>query len=312
MRIQSKKDYLLSDIRELKKIIKGEVLEDFPLANITSFEVGGEADIFIFPQDEEDIINLIDFAKSLQIPLTFIGRGTNLLVRDRGIRGIVVSLKKGLKDFRFEGKSVIVGAGVSMPFFSKLLMEHGISGFEFAWGIPGTIGGATVMNAGAFGATISDYIEEVITITYDGKKNRYSKEELEFSYRDSILRRKKEIVLSVRFSVREKGDPNLIFEKMKEISRIRRETQPIGAKTAGSIFKNPKGYYAGKLIEDAGLKGIKMGGARVSWVHANFIENTGNASAKDIEELILYIKKVIKEKTGITLLEEVEIIGCKD
>ncbi len=313
MRIQSEKDYLLPDIRELKGDIKGEIFQNFPLSNITSFGVGGEADIFIFPQNEEDILKIIDFSKTFHIPLTFIGRGTNLLVRDGGIRGIVVSLKRGLGDIRFEEESVVVGAGMSMPFFSKLLMERGISGFEFAWGIPGTIGGAVVMNAGAFGVTVSDYIEEVVTISYEGKKRKYTKEELKFSYRDSLLRkRKEEIILSVRFSVRDREDPDTIFKRMKEIEKIRKESQPVGAKTAGSIFKNPKGYYAGKLIEEAGLKGVKIGGARVSRVHANFIENIENASAQDIEELILYIKGVVKEKYGITLLEEVEIIGYKD
>ncbi len=307
-----KKRYLLPEFERIKKRIKGRVEENFPLRSITSFGVGGPADLFVLPQDEEDILNTIEYAKQGGLPLTFIGRGTNLLVRDGGIKGIVVSLKDGLKYIRQEKSCLTVGAGVPLPFLAKVVMDQGLSGFEFAWGIPGTVGGAVVMNAGAFGGCIADFLEEVVTLDFEGNRRVYRRDELVFSYRKSGLQERGEIVLEAKFCFEKKKDPKEIFKKMKEIDTARRKTQPIGAKTAGSVFKNPDGAYAGKIIEDLGLKGARIGDAVVSYVHANFIENIGNATARDIEDLILYIKKTVKEKIGIELSTEVEILGCRD
>ncbi len=303
---------MLPEIEKLKKVVKGKVIGEFLLSKVTSFGVGGPADIFVLPEDEEDVLEIIEFSRERKLPLTFIGRGTNLLIRDGGVKGIVVSLKDGLNHIEMTKECVNVGAGVPLPYLAKFLMDRGISGFEFAWGIPGTVGGAVIMNAGAFGGSISDFLQEVVTLTYEGRRKTYKKKDLKFSYRKSAFQKRREIVVSVKFCFERRDDPDKIFNRMKEIEVIRKKTQPIGAKTAGSIFRNPKGDYAGRLIEKVGLKGARIGGAIVSRVHANFIENTGNARARDIEELILYIEKVVKERTGIELSREVEILGYKD
>ncbi len=203
------------DIGRLKRYFKGNILLDTPLARLTSFGVGGSADILLYPKDIEDIVTIVEFAKDEGIPLTILGRGTNLLIRDGGISGIVVSLRGGLDNYEFADETIITGAGLSLPFFSKLAMENGISGFEFAWGIPGSIGGAVVMNAGAFGSNISDHLEEVLVVDMDKKVKKYLPDQLKFSYRTSIFRKQREkIIVSAKFRIVSKAPLSKIKDKI--------------------------------------------------------------------------------------------------
>ncbi len=300
------------DIEKIKRSFKGKILKCFPLSKLTSFGVGGPAEVLIYPTDEEDLLTVLDFAKENALPLKVLGKGTNLLIRDKGLEGLVIIIENGFKNIDINENEIKVGAGVSLSFLSKILMEEGIAGFEFAWGIPGSLGGAIFMNAGAFGSCISDYLDKVTTITLNGDKRVYKKKDLKFLYRESELQKKKEIIISASFRIEKRDSSEKIFKKMKEFEKIRKSTQPIGKKSAGSIFKNPKGNYAGKIIEKLGLKGKRIGGAVVSEIHANFIINRGDAKAKDIEELILYIEERVREKTGIKLVREVEILGLRD
>ena len=300
------------DIKKLKKNFEGRILSDFPLSKITSFGVGGLAELLVYPNNEKDLLTVLDFARERALPVNIIGRGTNLLVRDNGLRGLVIIIENGFKNIKINRDSIYVEAGISLSFLSKILMEKEISGFEFAWGIPGSVGGAIIMNAGAFGSCISDYLKEVAVVTLDGKKKIYKREDMKFLYRKSNLQEKEEIIVSALFEIKKRDSSGEILRRMKEIERIRRKTQPIGEKTAGSIFKNPKGDYAGRIIEKVGLKGKRIGGAVVSKIHANFIVNRGDAKARDIENLIIYIEERVKEKTGIKLVREVKILGSKD
>lgn len=303
------KKYSLFDIAEIRERLKGRLFESFPLERITSFGVGGEADILFYPKDITDIVEINRFTHLNGIPITFIGRGTNILVRDGGIRGVVVVLRDGIKDINIGEKHIEVGACVSLTRLLYILMKNGISGLEFAWGIPGTFGGAIAMNAGAFGSEISQFLERVVSIDLSGNKKIYNKGDMKFSYRYSSFQDRKEVIVLGRLSFKKRKDPREIYKKMKEFEDIRGKNQPIGAKTAGSIFKNPKGDFAGRIIEKLGLKGVRIGDAVISMIHANFIENVGNASAKDIENLIEYVETYVEKKTGIVLAREIKILG---
>lgn len=252
---------------------------------------------------------MIGFINKHQLPWRAIGRGSNLLVSDKGIEGAVIKLGAGLSNLTIEGTKITVGAGHSLISLSTMISKKGLSGLEFASGIPGSVGGAVYMNAGAHGSDISKILTKAHILFADGTIEWLSNVEMEFSYRTSVLQKKRPgIVLEAEFDLTE-GDKASIVAQMLKNKDYRKETQPWNFPCAGSIFRNPLPNYAGKLIEEAGLKGFSIGGAKISEMHGNFIVNAGNATAKDVLDLIQYIKEKIDQLYSINIETEVEIIG---
>jgi UDP-N-acetylmuramate dehydrogenase len=257
----------------------------------------------------ENIQKVMNFLKERQIPWRAIGRGSNLLVSDKGIEGVVIKLASGIDHLAVNDSKIIVGGGHSLVSLSTLISKKGLSGLEFASGIPGSLGGAVYMNAGAHGSDISKILTKAHILFEDGSIEWITSDEMEFTYRTSVLQKKRPgIVLEAEFQLT-KGDRTAIVSRMQKNKDYRKETQPWNFPCAGSIFRNPLPNYAGKLIEDAGLKGFQMGGAKISEMHGNFIVNAGNATAKDVLDLIQYIKDTILKLYGIKMETEVEIIG---
>ncbi|MBZ0220780.1 MAG: UDP-N-acetylmuramate dehydrogenase [Candidatus Methylomirabilis sp.] len=287
---------------------KGKVLFNVPMSEHTSFRIGGPADVMAFPQDEGDLKDLVAFAESKGFQFHVLGAGTNLLVRDGGVRGIVVNMCEGFKDTSWldDGKA-IVGAGVKLPELVTQARDRGFSGLEFAVNIPGTVGGAVMMNAGAYGGEMADVVEGIEVIGRKGQKGFIPKSELNFSYRRAELP-KGAIVTRAHMRFR-KSDPEEIKGRMAEFRERRKASSAIHSPNAGSIFKNPEGKIAGKLIEEAGLKGERSGGAMVSEAHANYIVNTGGAKAKDVLTLMALIRDRVFSSKGIVLEPEIKVIG---
>ena len=290
----------------------GKVLFDEPMSKHTTFKVGGPAECFVIIDDIKDLRNVLKFAKENDIKTTVLGNGSNVLVLDKGIKGIVLAIRLNKIDMiNYEGKIFAnVSAGVKISIFGHLLLKNEIMGFEELSGIPGTIGGAIRMNAGAHGKEFKDIISNVVCMDYDGNIKKFENEDMEFGYRRSILKEKKYIVLEASMEFI-KGNKDEIKEKMDEYSKYRKEKQPIEYPSAGSTFKRGSDYITAKLIDEAGLKGFSIGGAEVSEKHAGFIINKGNATAKDILELIEYIRNKIYEKFGKKIELEIEVIGEK-
>ena len=277
----------------------------------TSFKVGGKADIFIKINDIQDLKYILDFTKKNNIPLTIIGNGSNVLVKDNGIRGITIYLN--FDDIQIDEEQngeviVTVGSGVKLAMLAVILQKKGIAGFEFASGIPGTIGGAIRMNAGAYGKEMKEVVENVTYMDEEGNTHKLENEQMDFSYRHSRFKEKQEIIIEAQLKF-QKEDAERIKERMDEYRKARMEKQPIDMPSAGSTFKRGTNYISAKLIDDAGLKGYEIGGAQVSEKHAGFIVNKGNATAQDILDLIDYVIKVVYEKFGKILELEVEVIG---
>lgn len=291
---------------QLKKAEIGLVLEKEPMANHTTWKVGGPADIYVVPTSQAKLVEAMKHIREAAVPWFVIGRGSNLLVRDGGIRGVVVSLDQ-LNKIRFECHRVIAEGGCSLVRLSVLSAQQGLSGLEFAGGIPGSVGGAVFMNAGAHGSDVSRVLEAV-TVLYEDGQVRYTREEMGFAYRTSRLQKERGIVSEAIFHL-QPLDRTVIMEKMRKYRQKRLATQPLNMPCAGSVFRNPEGDYAARLIEAAGLKGATMGGAQISNVHANFIVNTGNATAKDVLSLIAYCQEVVYEQFGVRLKTEVQIAG---
>ncbi len=299
-------DELYAKLREMNI---GKVTRNEPMANHTTINVGGPADLFIEPSSIDNLIKTVEFLRKNAVKWRVIGRGSNLLVTDKGIEGAVIKLGRGLAHLEIRGTEVLVGSGYSLVSLATLVSRRGLSGLEFASGIPGSVGGAVYMNAGAHGSDISRVLKKARILFADGTIEWLDNEEMEFSYRTSILQKNRPgIVLEAVFQLAE-GDREKIFAEMQKNKDYRKETQPWDMRCCGSIFRNPLPEYAGRLIEEAGLKGYSIGGAKVSEKHANFIVNTGNATADDVLSLIRHIKNVIFEKRKITLETEVEIIG---
>lgn len=299
-------DGLFTEIQELNI---GKVKRNELLSQHTTMKIGGPADIFIEPSSLENIQKVMTFLKERQIPWRAIGRGSNLLVSDKGIEGVVIKLGSGLDHLTINDSTITVGGGHSLVSLSTLISKKGLSGLEFASGIPGSVGGAVYMNAGAHGSDISKILTKAHVLFEDGSIEWISNDEMEFTYRTSVLQKKRPgIVLEAEFQLT-KGDRSAIVSQMQKNKDYRKETQPWNFPCAGSIFRNPLPNYAGKLIEDAGLKGFQMGGAKISEMHGNFIVNAGNATAKDVLDLIQYIKDTILNLYGIKMETEVEIIG---
>jgi UDP-N-acetylmuramate dehydrogenase len=296
---------------ELQELNIGKVKKNELLSQHTTMKIGGPADIFIEPSSLENIQKVMTFIKERQIPWRAIGRGSNLLVSDKGIEGVVIKLGTGLNHLDINESTISVGGGHSLVSLSTLISKKGLSGLEFASGIPGSVGGAVYMNAGAHGSDISKILTKAHILFEDGSIEWLSNDEMEFTYRTSVLQNKRPgIVLEAEFQLT-KGDRTAIVAQMQKNKDYRKDTQPWNFPCAGSIFRNPLPNYAGKLIEEAGLKGFQIGGAKISEMHGNFIVNAGNATAKDVLDLIQYIKDEILNLYGVKMETEVEIIGRK-
>lgn len=292
--------------RQLKSLLRGKLLFNEPMARHTSLKVGGPADCLAFPADRGDLLVLLSFLSSNRVPCMVMGGGYNMLVRDGGIRGVVVSLREMARlEVRSSGE-VYAEAGVENRRLVQFAMDQGLGGLEFLVGIPGKLGGALAMNAGAAGQTISDGLENLETVR-DGELVTSRKEELEFGYRFLKLTQGEMILAaSFRLGVESRG---MIEERMKAFLEQRRATQKVGFPNAGSFFRNPPEKAAWELIDEAGLRGYRIGGAQVSEVHTNFLINRGGAKAADFLKLAEHVKEEVKRKTGITLEEEVRIAG---
>ena len=280
---------------------------DEKLSEYVNFKVGGPADILLIPNSKEQVIKSIKICKENNIPFYLIGNGSNILVRDGGFRGVVLSLKN-VKNIYVDGEKIEAECGVMLKEVSDKAIENSLTGFEFACGIPGTIGGAVFMNAGAYDGEISKVIESAEVIDENCNIIRLSREELDFGYRSSLVMKKGYTVLSAVFKL-EKGQVKTIKELIEDLTNKRESKQPLEYPSAGSTFKRPTGYFAGKLIQDAGLKGYSIGGAAVSEKHSGFVINKGNATAKYITDLIKHIQDEVKKQFGVDLHPEVRIIG---
>ena len=277
------------------------------LSSYVNFKVGGPADILLIPKSKEQVIKSVEVCKESKIPFYLIGNGSNILVRDGGFRGVVISLKE-VNTIIVDGDKIEAECGAMLKAVSDKAMENSLTGFEFACGIPGTIGGAVFMNAGAYDGEIAHVIESAEIIDEECNIVRLSNKDLDFGYRSSIVMKKGYTVLSAVFKL-EKGQVKTIKELVDDLTNKRESKQPLEYPSAGSTFKRPTGYFAGKLIQDAGLKGYSIGGAAVSEKHSGFVINKGNATAKDITDLIKYIQDEVKRQFGVELHPEVRIIG---
>lgn len=294
---------------ELKNIIPEDLIKlREPMKTHTSFNIGGPADILITPRFEEEIQKIIQFSNKKNIPLHVIGNGTNLLVKDGGIRGIVIKISHKFNDVKINGNTIICKAGVPLSTLAKCVLKHSLTGLEFAYGIPGTVGGAIVMNAGAYGGQMADVVENVKIIDPSGDICIMDKHELGFSYRESIFQKEDYIILEVQMKL-ELGEYDEIKRKMRDFLSRRKKKQPLELPSAGSAFKRPEGNYAGYLIEQSGLKGFRIGGASVSRQHAGFVVNDDNATGKDVIMLLDHIQNEVMRRYNILLEPEIKIVG---
>lgn len=278
-----------------------------PMNAHTSFRIGGPADMLYEPETAEELITALDCAKAEDVPVTVIGNGSNLLVSDSGIRGLVIKIGKKFSGIKKDGEYITVKSGTLMSQMAVFALEHQLGGAEFAHGIPGTVGGGICMNAGAYGGELKDIVVSAEYVK-DGEICKVEKDEMGLGYRKSIFQSGGAVVTSVTFKLQTDTREN-ILSKMNDFKSRRQEKQPLEYPSAGSVFKRPEGYFAGALIEAAGLKGESVGGARVSEKHAGFIINTGGATAKDVCALIKLIQERVFENSGIMLETEVKIIG---
>jgi len=291
-----------------KTVDKKRILIDEPMKNHTSFKIGGPADFLVLPEKMEEITGTVINLKKENIPYMIIGNASNLLVRDKGIRGVVIKLGESYNHVTIEGTKVTAEPGILLSRLAKRIAKASLKGFEFASGIPGSLGGAVFMNAGAYGGEMKDVVTSVKALNDHGEVITLSNQELQMRYRNSILQEKHYAVLEVEMEL-EFGESDEIYEKIRELDHKRTTKQPIHLPSAGSVFKRPEGYFAGKLIQDSGLKGCRIGGAEVSTLHCGFIVNQGEASAQDVIDLVAEVQKNVKEKFGVDLERELRIIG---
>ncbi len=295
-------------VEALAAIVGEENLKrEEPLKKHTTFRIGGPAELLVSP-DLIELPMVVQLCKQYGTPYTVIGNGSNLLVGDRGIRGLVIELAKPAEEISFLGSRMIIGAGTLLSKAANEAAGRALSGMEFAAGIPGSIGGAVVMNAGAYGGEMRDIIESVTVLNGAGEEEELSLEELELSYRHSCILEKGYIVSEVTLRL-QRGEEEAIRARMAELKEQRVAKQPLEYPSAGSTFKRPEGYFAGKLIMDAGLKGYRVGGAMVSEKHAGFVVNAGDATAADVKQLMEDVSAKVKEQFGVTLEPEVKMIG---
>lgn len=297
---------------KLKNVItKGTVLTEEPMSRHTSFQIGGPAEIFVQPATGDEVRQAICLAKEEQIPFFVVGNGSNLLVSDDGFRGMIVQIGRNLQEISVEDNVIYAQAGALLSRVARTALEHGLTGMEFAAGIPGSLGGAVAMNAGAYGGEMKDILTDAEVLTPDGEIKILSLEELDLSYRHSCIFDEDYIVLSVHLQL-EQGDKTVIRNRMDELARARREKQPLEYPSAGSTFKRPEGYFAGALIQEAGLKGYTVGGAQVSEKHSGFVVNRGGATAEEVLFLIKQVQKKVKSRFGVTMEPEVRMVGFTD
>ena len=303
---------LVSTNTEIKNLVSSKILINESLKKYTSFGIGGNASFYIFPKNEKDLKNILKYSNVNNIKIFFIGSGSNLLVSDNGFDGIIICLRKTFKNFTVNDKlEATIGTGVMLGNMVKILSKKSIKGLESLIGVPGTLGGALIMNAGAYGMEISNNLVSIKVIEMDGTDKIYNKKDLEFSYRFSSIP-KNEIVVEANFKF-ELGDIDNIQDKKIEASNQRKEKQPLKFRSAGSIFKNPSSKIAaGYLIDKANLKGMRVGDAEISIKHANFIINHGKASSNEVLKLIKIIKNKVKEQFNINLKLEIKLLGFND
>ncbi|PKM80647.1 MAG: UDP-N-acetylenolpyruvoylglucosamine reductase [Firmicutes bacterium HGW-Firmicutes-14] len=292
----------------LSSLIRGDVLFGQSMREHTSWRIGGPADIMVLPACVDDIRTCVLFAREQGIPLTVMGNGSNMLVKDRGIRGIVLKISRGFNRIEIIGTTVSAEAGSLMPVVAVQAAEAGLSGLEFAAGIPASVGGAISMNAGAHGKSIGEVVRSAVILTQDGEIRSLDREEIGFAYRKSGIREKRVVVLNAVFAL-EPGNPAEIKMKNQTNLKKRRQSQPLEYPNAGSVFANPPGQWAGWLVDQVGAKGMRVGDALVSDKHANFIVNVGAASAADVLELVGQIRQMVFKKFNIELKLEIQVVG---
>lgn len=296
-------------LQYVKEIIpESNIACNEPMSKHTTFRVGGEADCYITIENEEQLSHIIKYISEVGFPYVIVGNGSNLLVGDKGYHGIVLHLAGSFNDICVEGNTITAGAGALLSQTAKAAMEHALSGMEFAAGIPGTIGGALVMNAGAYGGEMKQLVRSVKVMDMTGEILEFDNETMEFGYRTSVMKGRPYIALQTVLELTE-GDSSVIQAKMEELAAERRQKQPLEFPSAGSTFKRPEGRFAGKLIMDAGMRGYRIGGAQVAEKHCGFIVNRGNATAADIAELIEEVQERVKDRFDVMLEPEIVMLG---
>ncbi len=292
----------------LKSILPGDVIYINELMkNHTNFQLGGPADIMVTPEDRRQLMLVLEKAREYHVPCFIMGNGSNIIVRDGGIRGLVIKLER-MNSVRADGELIVAESGAEIIEVSGFALEHSLSGLEFACGIPGSVGGAVFMNAGAYNGEMCDILESVTALTPEGELIVLKKDELELGYRTSRVKTHGYIVLEAVMRLKQ-AERSVIQEKMEELTRKREDRQPLEYPSGGSTFKRPEGYFAGKLIEESGLRGYTLGGAAVSEKHCGFLINKNGASAGEILSLINYVQKVVYDKFAVRLETEVLIVG---
>ncbi len=296
-------------VEALERFVQAENIHiQEPMAAHTTFRVGGPADCLVEIENEEQLKKVQHYLSQLEIPFTILGNGSNTLVGDKGYRGVILQINNRMNRILVEGNRIVAQAGALLSQVAKAAYEHGLTGMEFASGIPGTVGGAVVMNAGAYDGEMKQIVTKVTVLNQESETMELEKETMEFGYRTSILRNQPFVVTEVTFRL-EQGDKEAIRTRMDELAAMRREKQPLEYPSAGSTFKRPEGHFAGKLIMDAGLRGFQIGGAKVSDKHCGFVINEGGATAKDILQVIREVQACVKEKFGVDLETEVLFLG---
>lgn len=297
-------------IDEIKKIGIKNILVDEPMKNHTTFRIGGPADIMVSPENEEELCRLVKCCRARELSFLVMGNGSNMLVRDGGIRGLVIRLNDNFAgiEVQEEENIILAKSGALLSKLSRTALKHSLKGLEFASGIPGALGGAITMNAGAYGGEMKDVVRKVKVLDREGNIQLLNLEELELGYRTSRVKREKLIVLEVEMHL-EAGNQDEIDSLMKDYTERRTSKQPLEWASGGSTFKRPEGYFAGKLIDDSGLRGLRYKDAQVSEKHCGFIINRGKASCEDILELVETVQKIVKDKFGVDLEREIMLIG---
>jgi len=295
-------------IAELKAADVGELHFNEPMSLYTTWKIGGPADVMVIPKTKAALVDTVRILHSHRIPWMIVGKGSNMLVTDKGIRGAAILLGEAFESVRFEQNQVFAGAAAGIIKLSVLAGKEGLTGLEFAGGIPGTVGGAVYMNAGAHGSDMSRILKQAEIVLEHGELATFTRDDMQFAYRHSILHRQRGIVTEAVFELAY-GDRKEIAAAMATYKDRRLKTQPLQLPCAGSTFRNPEDGYAARLIEEAGMKGFRVGGAEVSTQHANFIINTGHATARDVLSLMETVQSAVREKCGVELVPEVLVVG---
>ncbi len=279
-----------------------------PMKKHTTFKTGGDADLMVFPKNADELSKVLSFCSKQKVRPLILGNGSNLLVSDDGVRVPVISIGEGFDEVRLlDETTVYAGAGTPLIRLCKFALEHELSGLEFAYGIPGSVGGAVFMNAGAYGGEMRDVVTCALHLSLQGESGRFEAEALDFGYRHSVYKEQPCVITGAVFRL-QKSDPHLIQSKMQELLQRRKDKQPLEYPSAGSVFKRPEGYFAGALIEQSGLKGRRIGGAAVSEKHAGFIVNLGGATTNDVLSLIRVCQQTVKEKFNVSLETEIQMV----